>query len=356
MTTTEAAIANKAMEGAGFYNRNSDLQAAGIEFALPYFLAAAREVEVGDSGAPLVIADYGASQGRNSMRPMGLGIDVLRGRVGPERPIEVIHTDLPSNDFASLFGALHEPTSYLSGRPRVFPSGIGRSYFEPILPTGRVHLGWNSWTLHWLSRSPVEAADHLAAVLSPSQSVREAARRQSAQDWATFLAARSAEMAPGAKLVSLAMGATPEVHGWNWVLGELWQVALGMAGDGLLTELELARFTAPVVGRTTADLQAPFAAGPFFGLTLDHAEVLPAPDPFWEDYQATGDAEQLGRRWAGMLRAVCGPIAATAFAGRPDSAGLVDELFRGLQSRVAASPQRHEHFVTIAVISKTGAG
>ncbi len=356
MMTTQAAIANKAMEGAGFYNRNSDLQAAGIELALPHFLAAAREVELGDASAPLVIADYGASQGRNSMRPMGLGIDVLRGRVGAERPIEVIHTDLPSNDFASLFGTLHEPSSYLSDRPRVFPSAIGRSYFEPILPAGRVRLGWNTWTLHWLSRSPVEPTDHLAAVLSASQSDRQAARRQSAHDWTTFLAARSAEMAPGAKLVSLSMGATPEVHGWDWVLGELWQAAVEMADEDLLTPLELARFTVPVAGRTTAELQAPFAAGPFFGLSLDHAQVVSAPDPFWEDYQANGDAELLGRRWAGMLRAVCGPIVTMAFAARPDSAGLVEDLFRRLQSRVAASPRRHEHFVAIATISKTGDG
>jgi len=68
--TTEAAIANTTMEGSGFYNRNSDLQAAGIELALPLFEEAARTIPI-DGGAhtPIVIADYGSSQGRNSMRP-----------------------------------------------------------------------------------------------------------------------------------------------------------------------------------------------------------------------------------------------------------------------------------------------
>ncbi len=354
--TTESAIANKAMEGGGFYNRNSNLQAAGIELALPLFEAAAGAIATdGPAQGPLVIADYGSSQGRNSMRPLALAIDTVRARIGADRPIEVIHTDLPSNDFASLFTTLHgDPASYLPNRPLVFPSAIGRSYFEPILPPGRVNLGWNTWTLHWLSRNPAEVSDHALAVMSASESARQAARRQSAEDWASFLAARSTEMAPGARLVSLSMGATPGVHGWDWVLGELWQAALDMAGEGLLTPAELTRFTVPVVGRTLADLEAPFAAGSFLGLSLEHAEVPAAPDPFWEEFQETGDAGQLGSRWGGMLRAVCGPIASAAFAARPDGDALVDELFARLEARVAAAPQRHEHFVAIAVISKTG--
>ncbi len=354
---TDVAIANKAMEGGGFYNRNSNLQAAGIELALPLFEAAARTVPAGGQAqSPLVIADYGSSQGRNSMRPMRLAIDILRDRLGAERPIEVIHTDLPSNDFGSLFTTLQDDaTSYLANRARVYPSAVGRSYFEPILAPGRVHLAWNTWTLHWLSRNPVEVDDHSFAVMSASQSARQAVRRQSAQDWTSFLAARATELAPGAKLVSLAMGATPEVHGWDWVVGELWQAGLSMAGEGLLSPAELTRLTIPVVGRTTADLQAPFAAGPFFGLTLEHAEVLEAPDPFWDEFQVTGDAEQLGRYWGGMLRAVCSPIAAAAFASRPDGDALVDELFHRLEARVAAAPQRHQHFVAISVICKTAA-
>ena len=356
--TIEAAIANTAMEGSGFYNRNSDLQAAGIELALPLFEESARTIPI-DGGAhtPLVIADYGSSQGRNSMRPIGLGIDTLRARVGPDRPIEVIHTDLPSNDFVTLFAALtDDPASYMAKRPNVFPFAIGRSYFEPILPPGRVHLGWNTWTLPWLSRNPVEVSDHMAAVLSRSRGARELARQQSAQDWASFLSARAHEMAAGAKLVSLAIGATPEIHGWDWTFGEVWQAALDMADEGLLTPLELSRFTTPVVGRTIADLRAPFAQGEFCGLSLDFADVREAPDPFWEEFQATGDAEQLGERWAGMFRAVCGPIAAMAFAERPGSDALVDELFDRVKSRAAASPQRNQHFVAIAVVNKKAVG
>jgi hypothetical protein len=178
------------MEGGGFYNRNSDLQAAGIELALPLLIEAARAIPTGGD-TPLVIADYGSSQGRNSMRPMRLAIETLRSRIGANRAIEVVHTDLPSNDFASLFTTLHEDSfSYLAGQPRVFPAAIGRSYFEPILPANRIHLGWNTWTLHWMSRNPVEVSDHLIAALSASESAREAVGRQQALDWRNLDGAR----------------------------------------------------------------------------------------------------------------------------------------------------------------------
>jgi len=349
----DAAIANTAMEGSGYYNRNSNLQAAGIEMALPLFMEAARSVPM-DGDTPLVIADYGSSQGKNSMRPMRQAIETLRSRAGADRAIEVVHTDLPSNDFASLFTTLHEdPASYLANQPRVFPSAIGRSYFEPILPPGRVHLGWNTWTLHWMSRNPGEIGDHLIPAMGASQSARAAAKAQQAQDWENFLAARAVEMAPDARLVSLSIGCMPDLHGWDWVFNALWQAITSMEKEGLLSPAELMRFTAPVGGRCTDDLQAPFKAGPFHGLVLEHAEVKQAPDPFWDEYLETRDAQHLGQRWAGMMRAVTSPLAAAAFAARPDSAALVDELYRRMEQRIAATPQQHIHFLAIAVLRKT---
>ena len=350
---TEVAIANKAMEGDGFYNRHSSLQAAGIELALPLIEAAAQTITGAPAPQPLVIVDYGSSQGVNSMRPMGVAIKALRDRFGGGRPIEVIHTDLPSNDFASLFTTISEhAASYMAGRQGIFPTAIGRSYFEPLLPPGRAHLGWNSWTLHWLSRNPVQVDDHVFGILSNSTSARNMVRCQQEQDWRNFLLARSSELAAGAKLVSLSMGATPDCHGWDWIAGELWSAAVEMADEGRISAEALRRFTIPVAGRTTEDIEAPFSRGEVAGLALQHASVVPAPDPFWDLFVETGDAQQLARSWAGMLRAVSAPIAMAAFSAEPDAAARTNELFLRLEGRVAAAPQPHRHFVAISVIEK----
>lgn len=67
-----------AMEGHGFYNRNSSMQAAGNATALALWEKAAQSVDLGKE--TLVIVDYGSSQGLNSMEPISTAIRVLRVR------------------------------------------------------------------------------------------------------------------------------------------------------------------------------------------------------------------------------------------------------------------------------------
>jgi hypothetical protein len=81
-----------AMEGGGFYNRHSAMQATGIAALLSLWEAACRTVHIGQG--PVTIVDYGSSQGRNSMAPMRIAINRLRDRLGPSIPIEIVHTDL----------------------------------------------------------------------------------------------------------------------------------------------------------------------------------------------------------------------------------------------------------------------
>src|SRR4051812_11595738 len=105
------------MEGRGAYNRHSQVQASGLSPALPLLQGAAERVPL-DGDEPIVLADYGSSEGRNSMPPMKLAIRKLRDRVGAQRAISVVHTDLPGNDFSALFRTLRDDrASYLREDP-----------------------------------------------------------------------------------------------------------------------------------------------------------------------------------------------------------------------------------------------
>jgi hypothetical protein len=55
------------MEGRGAYNKYAKLPAGGAALALPLFERAASNVELDTSDLPVVIADYGSSQGKNSL-------------------------------------------------------------------------------------------------------------------------------------------------------------------------------------------------------------------------------------------------------------------------------------------------
>lgn len=124
------ATGHATMEGRGAYNQYSLRPAAAGALAVPLLEQAARAIDLGPEDRPLQIVDYGSSQGRNSLRPIRAAITVLRKRCGEGRPIRVTHTDLPDNDFSTLFHTLNEDAdSYLRNQPNVFADAIGRSFF-----------------------------------------------------------------------------------------------------------------------------------------------------------------------------------------------------------------------------------
>jgi hypothetical protein len=82
---SEFTLSYAVMEGGGAYNRHATFQAGGARLAIPFLEKAAREVSVGPADLPVVIADYGLSQGKNSRAPVRIAIGELRPRLGPHR-------------------------------------------------------------------------------------------------------------------------------------------------------------------------------------------------------------------------------------------------------------------------------
>ena len=93
----------------GSYTASSRLQAAGLPAAMTIFEEAAAAVPLPKQPQPIVIADYGASTGHNSLLPMCAAISVLRKRTRHDHSVLVVHTDLPENDFTAMFR--HSPTT-----------------------------------------------------------------------------------------------------------------------------------------------------------------------------------------------------------------------------------------------------
>ncbi len=331
------------MAGHGVYNRSSCVQAAGSSPALHLLGEAARLVPLPPPPAPIVIADYGSSEGRNSLTPIATAIGTLRDRVGAERAISVVHTDLPTNDFSGLFQTLEtDPASYLRGDPASFASAVGRSYFEQILPAASVTLGWSSWAVQWLSRTPCAIPDHVQIACSRDATARAVYARQAAADWRIFLTHRAAELSPGGRLVVLTMALTDSGEfGYRAVMAAMQGSLAELVGDGFVQAGEAARMAIPTVARSRADLLAPFGDdGRFAGLTVEHAELFQGDDAIWRDFERDGDAAAFGARWAAFSRASVLPTLAQDLdgdQGRKD--GFVARMEAGMAGRLAAHPE-----------------
>ena len=346
-----------AMEGKGAYNRNAAIPASGGALAIPLLEKAAQQISLDSEDRPIVIADYGSSQGKNSLAPMRTAIAALRTRVGPQRVIFVCHTDLPANDFSEMFALLEsDPESYLQGEPQVFPYAIGRSFYRSLFPPGHVDLGWSSYAAVWLSRLPLQIPDHFFIPCS-SGAVRAEFDRQAAQDWEAFLSLRATELrATGRLVVALPAlnyeGTTGFASMMNHANAELFDLVKA----GVVSAEERGRMTIASCPRREQDLLAPFARdGRFHGLVVEHSSTVSVPDPAWIEFQRDGDAAAFASKRAGFFRAVFVPSMSQALALTRDVEErqiFADRLEDGVRRRIASNPASLENMVGIITLHK----
>ncbi len=329
----------------GSYTANSRLQAAGLRGAITLFEQAAQIVPIPRSPHPIVIADYGAANGHNSLLPINAAIAVLRKRTRPEHSVLVTHTDVPDNDFTALFRTLSDdPDTYLKKDNACFASAVGRSFYSQILPSNSVNLAWSSWAIQWLGRTPAPVPDHIQVAYTRDEAVRAAYAKQAAHDWHEFVAFRGRELCPGGRLVVLTLAIDEDGEfGYRPLLTAVVETLAEMTEQGLLTEAEVGQMSIPIVGRRERDFLAPFApSGVFERLTVAHLEVFDAEDRFWTQYRKDKDAAAFGAQWAAFSGASVFPTLADALEGGradPRRAEFLETLERGVAARLAAAPE-----------------
>ena len=328
------------MQGGGFYNRHGWMQAAGVTAALPALARAAAAVPI---ELPLIVADYGSSQGGNSLRPMQVAIERLRARA-PDVPITVIHTDQPGNDFSSLFDLLNSsPDSYLQMYSETYAAAVGRSFFEPLLQPASITLGWSSFAAIWLTQTPPEALGYVSAALVPAE-VRLRLQAQGEADWRRFLEARAGELRPGGRLVVLVPGPSEgKFASIRTLMQTLATTLRQLVADGRLSEAASKRAFVPTLPRSAADLRAPFSEGEFAGLALEEQEDWPDfPDSAWERYRGNGDAAMLADAYLGFIQATFLPSllhSLEPFDPASERQSIVDALETELRSAIKSDPQ-----------------
>lgn len=343
--------------GSGDYSASSRLQAAGLKQAIALFEQAAGAVPIPPAPLPIVIADYGAANGHNSLLPINAAISVLRKRTRADQSVLVTHTDVPENDFSALFNTLREdPDSYLRHDQAAFSSAVGRSFYTQIVPSNTVSLGWSSWSVLWLSRLPAPVTDHIHAAYSADEAIRSAHERQAARDWHEFVAFRGRELCPGGRAVvmTMAVGENGE-FGYRPLFAALMAELAELVQRAVITADELTRMCIPITGRRAADFTTPFApSGRLEQLTIEHLEVFDAEDRFWRQYQKDKDATAFGAQWSSFLHAAVFQTLAGSLddgtAGR--RAQFCDALASGVAARLAGAPEEMQIPMAQVVLHK----
>lgn len=200
--------------------------------------------------------DLGCSQGKNSMVPVSAVLEEVRRRV-PGLPMNVLHADLPDNDFSTLFHVLASEGSYSRTFEDVYSAAVGRSYYNRLVSSGELHMVLAFVTLHWLPEAPqwgATAWNQWHPAVTPD--ALAACRRQAAKDLALFLEYRAAECVPGAKLV-LSMVATDDVGDCGCSVPALIDDVLEeLVSEGVVERSSVSEISIPIYCRRKEDLQA----------------------------------------------------------------------------------------------------
>jgi hypothetical protein len=356
------ASADAVMKGHGFYNEHSHPQQKADSLGVPLLERAVEEMTVPQGAEPAAVADFGAAQGRNSLGPMRLAVEMLRRRTTVSTPILVIHTDLPQNDFGSLFALVEaSPESYLRSVENVFALAAGKSFYERIFPDGYLSLGWTAISVHWLSKVPCNIPDHVYAQRA-GQRVRKAYAEQASEDWQRFLGHRARELGPGGELIVVAVTTDDTSNTGGESLMDLTnEPVLAMVEAGCIRPEEYTRMYMPTYHRTMEEFTEPLRSGALTEeLILKEGSRAEFSDQLWPEYEQRGDADAYAASYTEFMRAFTeAPLFAGLDADRTpaDRERLADEYFKRMRSLIEANPKRAkwDWHVALLRVAKRGA-
>ena len=258
MTTTEG------MKGSGYYDEHSEYQRSVAATGVSLIERCVATLPMPAPDLAVVIVDYGASTGANSLASVRAAVGAVRGR-NAQQPVAAVHNDLPTNDWNQLFANLaSRPDSYahLDGPP-VLPMASAISFFQPAVPPASAHLGMSFSAAHWLRHQPSVTVPEGFYFCEAKGAARSGLAAQADADWTAFLIARAADLAPAGRLLVQMVGSEePESGGEPHVtarklLRGMAEVARDLVVAGKLDAGAVDRYVLAVYARTPTEARAP---------------------------------------------------------------------------------------------------
>lgn len=328
-----------AIEGmANNYNTGSATQRAAIDASRTPIKKAIEAFDINSSSSfSLTIVDFGSAHGINSIH----GMKTILSYLGTQREVLVVHNDLPTNDWSTLFKLLADDNSYKS----VISA---RSFYEQCLPSASVSIAYCASSLHWLSEKPCNALDHVSAQLSCDEQVRADFKKHSRNDYSRFLQHRARELHKGAVLILVTV--CP-----NDLLCSLLELLFQCAQSLAITEEELADYTVPAYFRLPEEyLDMELLAEN--SLQLVHAEscpvLLPMSVQFLEGQSSVDEFAHSVRSFVqGWSENVLRQALTNGLRTRAEVQPLIDSFWAHFEEKVNEQPHLYAKSLAYMVIT-----
>lgn len=349
------------MVGHGFYDSNSAPQFSAISYIFPWLDEAVDAVVLDDQTLTIGLADFGCSEGKNSVALMERLIAAYRKN--SDRPIQTIHSDLPTNDFSELFLRLSPKDGAGFGDDSVFSSAVGGSMFDQLLPPNSVHFSTTFNAIGFLSKRPVEQLTGYILPNGPSKqsgvghvsvSEKKVFADLADADLRAFAKARAAELVPGGKLLIQVFGAGDEFRTCDGLYDVLNDAVLEAVAKGMISRNDYDQYYQPVYFRTLEELTRPFVNSDSDVAelyTLERSEFYEVPVPFVQDYEKSGDIAKYAAAYTNFFRAFTEAVLRLNFEAHPSLETLITFVYDQSERLIRQNPQRYEfHYVAVAAL------
>jgi hypothetical protein len=354
MGNSNKPFSTEPMLSGGYYSTATKGAKDVIDGAAPLLIDAVRQMPDAPHPIPFTMTDMGCADGGTSIDMIGQVVQAVRNR-WPQRPLSIIYTDQPKNDFNTLFRMIHgltEMPSYLNKVEGVYVLASATSFYRQILPEETLDLGFSATAMHWLSQKPGNISNHVQAVGAEGKELAAFAD-QGRHDWETILMQRAKELKSGGRLVLVNfgkdesgryLGNTGEVNMFD-TFRDLWQ---RLASESIIREEEFVEMTLPQYYKTVEEFSHPLkdTTSPVYkaGLRLAHLETRVVACPFADEFSEHGDPERFAREYIPTLRSWTESTFRSGLSmARPqeERQEIIDHFYKTYETLVRENPEGH---------------
>ncbi|MGD9645173.1 MAG: hypothetical protein AB7U73_05630 [Pirellulales bacterium] len=338
------------MRAGGYYDQHSSGQRASIEAVFGWIDALLPGIPAQAADRPFAMADFGCSEGANSLRIVAHVRRALAA-LGQGDRLWATFNDLPSNNFNRLFDNLARQELLPAQKPGLYHAAVAGSFYGPLLPRHSLQFGLSFNSLVWLDQLPPAPVPDFVIYPGPtphradvqvSAAAVAAFAEQARSDLLRFLAARADELVPGGKLL-VCVPARDAGHSTSEGLYDLLHDScVDMVRRGLLDEQAYRDFVMPVYFRRLDEMVDPLAGVPHLAerLAVERAEIVYVATPFVDEFRRTGDRAIYAEAFVGFLQAFSEPVLR---AGLPsaESVDVVASIYDRARERLRVEPERY---------------
>ena len=281
------------MKGAGYYSEKT----AGAKKAID---KTQKVIEDALKSIPKIdifrFADFGSADGGTSQEMWSNIIKLIREN-GDERQIEILYTDLASNDFSTLFKTMqgmygNTKFAFQKNFSNIFVHGSGTGFHDQLMANASLSLGFSATAMHYVSERPCLIKNHVH-MTGANQSEVKLFKDQAHKDWETILLNRSNELIKGGRFISINFGIDEK----GWCLGNTGKSVMfnnfaknwkKLEDQGIITKQEFINATFTQHYRTVEEFRKPFdnkeSAVSKSGLVLKSCETMITDCPYKANY------------------------------------------------------------------------